>query len=174
MKITLNELRKIVRSVLKEETLIKPKFQDFIEKFNNEPFFRPFIKKLYQEDFDLNSNWDQIFELTIDDLIELGLNKSDTQKVFAFLNGKNDFNTVEGRIDALFDRIKFDYSLFSDIEKIYQWIENSKTGIMNYRTDEFEDLPENLVRIYEKQYSNFTDDEFKAIYQGLKRIMDQK
>ena len=85
------------------------------------------------------------------------------------LKENNDFNTVEGRIDVLSDRIKFDYSLFRDIEKIYQWIENGKTGVMNYRTDEFEDLPENLVRIYEKQYSNFTDDEFKKIYQGLKR-----
>jgi len=89
-------------------------------------------------------------------------------------NKENDFNTVEGRIDVLSDRIKFDHSLFRDIEKIYQWIENDKAGIMNYMSDEFEDLPERLIRIYEKQYSNFTDDEFKEIYRGLKRKMNNE
>lgn len=102
------------------------------------------------------------------------LTESDLARLVKKVIKESDFDTVEGRIEALSDRIKFDYSLFNDIEKIYQWIENDKAGIMNYRTDEFEDLPEKLVRIYEKQYSNFTDDEFKKIYRGLKRKMNQE
>jgi len=109
----------------------------------------------------------KIVRLTESDLVRL------VKRVISE-NKENDFNTVEGRINALSERIKFDYSILSDIEKIYQWIENDKKGIMNYLTDEFEDLPEKLVRTYEKNYSNFTDDQFKEIYKGLKRKMNNE